>query len=145
MIVFAISIAFQLAGAILLIDNFIPTRKAILKRSFSQTGNVIMGDFVHSDRNIMTKDRLQRNAKYIYQNFGAIVLICAGYILTPFGYNDNPLIETIIILPTVILLNVVGREIVSHLVVKNYTKNAIVDKEGNEIKGSEEDKILQGQ
>ena len=135
MIIYAVSIALQLAGAILLIDNFIPTRKAILKKAFSETGGVIWGDFIHSDKNIMTSDRLQRKAKYAYQNFCALAMIAAGYIVTPFGSNENPWVEIAIIIPIVVAINMFGRMIAERLSVKNYPENVIVDKDGNEIEG----------
>lgn len=139
MIVFAISIALQLAGAALLVDNFIPTRKAILKKAKSETGNVILGDFVTTERNNMTADRLQRNARFAYQNFCALVMIGIGYVLTPFGNNEDPWRETAIIAPFVIAVNIIVREVAKRLAVKNYKKNAIVDQYGNEVKGDSED------
>ena len=139
MIVFSISIAFQLAGAVLLVDNFIPTRKAILKKSFSETGNVIWGDFVHRDKNIMTYGRLQRNARYAYQNFCALLMICVGYLLTPFGINEDPWRETAIIIPFVVAVNIIVRKAAKRIALSNFQENVIVDKEGIEVKGESED------
>lgn len=134
MIIFAVSIALQLAGAILLIENFIPTRKAILIKAFSETGNTILGDFVHAEKNIMTSDRLIRIARYAYQNFCALVMIGTGYILSPFGKNEEPWVETAIIIPIVVVINLSVRKIAKYLSVKKYPENVIVDKNGIEMK-----------
>lgn len=105
-----------------------------MKKAFSETGKVILGDFVHSERNILTAPRLQRNSRYAYQNFSALVLIAVGYLLTPFGENGNPWVESTIIIPIVVVVNYFGRKIAKYYAGRNYPENAIVDKDGNEIK-----------
>ena len=121
---FGFSIAFQLAGAIiLLLWSFGKVSKNAIEMCFPSIAAV---DTDSEGNGILKKEILQKNVEKIFLNVWAFTCIVFGYIMSIFTSNDMKyLIEkaTIVVLTTVILI-VVGH-ISARYMSKGWFKNDV--------------------
>lgn len=105
---FEFSIAFQLAGAIiLLLWSFGKVSKNAIEMCFPSIAAV---DTDSEGNGILKKDILQRNVEKIFLNVWAFTCIVFGYIMSIFTSNDLEYLleKVIIVVLTTVILIVVG-------------------------------------
>lgn len=84
-IAYVLSLAFQVAGAILLIIKYFGnTQKQIIEEYFSGS-SYVETDKTNINNSLLKKDKVRECARKVYDNRMAFVFIAAGYILSIFG------------------------------------------------------------
>lgn len=82
---YILSLAFQVAGAVLLIIKYFGRTKERIMDGYFPSSSYVKMDRENSNNILLEKDKVQKCAREVYDNRMAFIFIAFGYILSIFG------------------------------------------------------------